>query len=80
MEKHGILLDMINDYISFFPGYCLHSGTPLVSVLTMPTAEIEIISMATQQDVLPNQILKRGSAEKINDFLKITEKISKKDG
>ena len=34
--------------------------------------------MATQQDVLPNQILKRGSAEKIDDFLKIPEMISDK--
>ena len=78
MKKHGVLLDMINNYISFSPRYCSHSGALLVPVPTIPTAETEIIFMATQQDVLPNRILKKGSAEKIDDFLKILEKISKK--
>ncbi len=78
MKKYGVLLDMINDCILFSPGYCSHLGAPLVPVPTMPTVETEIISMVTQQDVLPDQILKRGSAEKIDDFLKIPEKISKK--
>ena len=78
MKKHGVLLDMINNPILFSPGYCLYPKAPLVPVPTMPTDETKIISMATQQDVLPNQILKRGLAEKIDDFLKIPEKISKK--
>ena len=34
--------------------------------------------MATQEDVLLNQILKRGLAEKIYKFLKISEKLLKK--
>ncbi len=69
---------MLNDCISFFPEYCSHSGAPLVPIPTMPTAETEMISIASQQDVLLNQILKRSSVEKIDDFLKIPEKISKK--
>ena len=78
MKKHGVLLDMINDCISFSLGYCSHPGAPSVPVPTMPTDETEIISMPIQQDVLPNRILKRGSAEKIDDFLKTPEKISDK--
>ena len=78
MKKHGILLDMIKDCISFSPGYCSHLGASLVSVPTIPTDETEIISIAIQQDILPNRILKRGSAERIDDFLKILEKISDK--
>ena len=80
MKKHGVLLHMINDCISFFPKYYSHPGVPLVSIPIMPIAETELISMATQQDVLPNPILKKGSAEKIDDFLKIPKKISKKGG
>ena len=80
MKKHGVLLDMINDCISFSLRYCSYPGAPLVPISTIPTAETEIISMATQQNVLLNQILKKGSAEMIDDFLKISEKISKKDG
>ena len=78
MKKHGVLLDMINNGISYFPGHCSHPGPPLVPIPTMPTAETEIISRATQQDVSPNRILKRGLAEKIDDFLQIPKKILKK--
>ncbi len=78
MKKYGVLLDMINNYISFSPEYCSHLRTSLVFVSTMPTTKTEIISITTQQNDLPNQILKKGSAEKIDDFLKISEKISKK--
>lgn len=67
MKKHKVLLDIINDYISFSPKYCLHPRAFLVLVPTMPI-----------DDFLPNRILKRGSAERINDFLKISEKISDK--
>ncbi len=80
MKKLRVLTDMINDYISFSPKYCSYLGALLIPVPTMPTAETEIISIATQQDVLPNWILKRGSKKKIDDFLKIPEKISKKNG
>ncbi len=78
MKKHGVLLDMINNSISFSPGYCLHPGATSVPVSTTLAAEIEITSMATQQDTLLNQILKRGLAKKIDDFLKTPEKISDK--
>lgn len=44
----------------------------------MPTKKTEIILIATYQDVFLNQILKRGSAEKIDDFLKTQEKTSKR--
>ncbi len=79
IKKHGVLLDMINNCILFSLEYCSHLKVFLVPIPTMPTAEIEIISIATQQNILPNQILKRGLAEKIDNFLKILEKISKKN-
>lgn len=78
MKKHGVLLDMINNSILFSSGYCSYFGAPLVSVPNMPKNETKIISMAIQQDILPYQILKKGSAEKIYDFLKIPEEISDK--
>ena len=78
IKKQRVLLDIINDCISFSPEYYSYPGAPLVPILTMPIAETEIISMATQQDILPNQILKKSLIEKIDDFLKIPEKISDK--
>ncbi len=78
MKKHGVLLDMINDCISFSPKYYSHPRASWVRVPTISTDETEIISIAIQQNVLPNRILKRSSAERIDDFLKISEKISDK--
>ena len=43
----------------------------------MPMVNIEIIPMATQKNVLPNRILKKGLAEKIDKFLKILKKMLK---
>lgn len=46
----------------------------------MSIKETKIIFIATYQDFLLNRILKKSLAEKIDDFLKILEKTSKKDG
>ncbi len=78
MKKQEVLLDIINDCILFSLKYYSHPRASLIPVSTILIAETEIIYMATQQNVLPNRILKRGSAEKIDDFLKILKKISKK--
>lgn len=69
---------MINDFILFSPRYCSHLRTLLVLVPTIPIPKTKIISIATQQDFLPNQILKKSLAEKIDDFLKILENTLKK--
>ena len=78
MKKHEILFDIINNSITFLPGYYTHSGAPSFLLLTMPTVDTDIIPMATQKDVLSNRILKKDSAEKIDKFLKILEELSKK--
>lgn len=78
MKKHGVLFDIINDYITFFSGYYTYPGTPLFLVFIIAKKKIEIIFIATHQDFFANQILKRGSAKKIDDFLNISEKTSKK--
>lgn len=78
MKKHGVLLDMINNFIIFLPRYYIHSRALLFPVLTMPTIDNKIIPTATQKDLLSNQILKKGSTEKIDKFLKILEELSKK--
>lgn len=78
MNKHGILLNMINNSIFFSFRYYFYLGMPSVLVLTILIAKTKMISIITYQDILPNQILKNGLAEKIDNFLKIPKKISKK--
>lgn len=77
MKKLEVLFNMINNFIIFSPRYCIYNRPLLFPVLTMLTKKTEIIFIATYQDVFLNQILKRDSAEKIDDFLKTLEKMSK---
>ena len=75
MKKHGILLNMINNSITFFPGYYTHLGAPLFPI--SPKLEgIERIPKARQQDIFPNRILKRGSDENLDNLLRTSAKIS----
>lgn len=78
INRHENLFYMINNSISFSSRYYLHLVTPLILIFITSTIETKMIFMATQQDFLPNQILKRDSAQKIDDFLETIEKILKK--
>ena len=77
MKKYGILLDMINDSITYFPRYCMHLGAPLFPIPPKPEGT-ETIPEARQQDIFPTHILKRGSDENLNNFSRTSQKISNK--
>lgn len=67
--------------IIFLLGYYIYLEVFSFPVFTIPTINTEIILIATQKDVLPNQILKKSLAKQINKFLKIPKKILiKKNG
>lgn len=78
MKKYRVLLLIINYSIIFFLRYCIYLGTSSLLDLTIPIKETEKIPIAIHQDICPNQILKKCSAIKIDEFLKITKKTLKK--
>ena len=47
MKKYGVLLDMINNSITFSSRYYIHPGAPSFSLFTMPIKETEITLIAT---------------------------------
>lgn len=69
---------MINNFITFSLRYYTYPGAFLFLVLTMLIKKTEIILIAIYQDVFLNQIPKKVLIEKIDNFLKILEKISKR--
>lgn len=77
--KHRVLLYIIKDSIKFTSKYYIYSKTSLFPVLIMLIKETKIIFIAIYLDFLPNQILKKSLVKKINNFLKILEKTSKKN-
>ena len=79
MKTLGILLDMIYDSITFFPGFYTYLETSLSFTSSKPIKMIKKISKVKQQyDITPNHIMKKGSIKNLNDFLKTTGKIIKK--
>ena len=79
MKKHGVLLNMINNSITFSPRFCTHLRTSLSPISPKPIEETkEISETKRQQDITPNRILKRGSIKNLDSFLKTIEKIVKK--
>ena len=79
MKKLRVLLDMIYDSITFSFRFCMHLETSLFLIPSRPIKGTKEISEAKQQqDISPNHILKRGSIENLDGFLKTTEKIVQK--
>ena len=74
MKKYGILLDMINDSITYFPRYCMHLGAPLFPIPPKPEGT-ETIPEARQQDIFPTRILKKSSDENLDNFSKTPQKV-----
>lgn len=78
MKKHTVLLNIINNSITFLSKYCTHLEALLISVFIIPTKKTKIISIITYQNTFLNQSLKKSLVVKIDDFLKILEKKIKK--
>ena len=79
MKKHGVLLDMIYDFIIFSSEFCTYLRTSLSLIPAKPIEKTKVIFEAKQQqDIASNCILKKGLIENLDGLLKRTEKIVKK--
>ena len=76
MKKHGVIIDMTNDFLAFWPGHCTYIGaTSLLSLSSLPT---EITAVIIEEDITPRKMIKRGSKENMTDFLLTPNKLSSK--
>ena len=58
MKKHGVIIDMTNNSLAFWPGHCTHIGaTSLLSPASLPT---EIASVTIEEDITSRKMIKRG--------------------
>ena len=79
IKKHEVLLDIIYDFITFSPGFCIYLKTFLSSKFSKPIEETKkIFEAKQQQDITSNRILKSGLIENLDGCLKTTKKIVKK--
>ena len=77
MKKYGIIINMINNAIAFWPGYCTYTRVFSPISLDQATLLTEVMPTKIIKDITPNKIIKKGFQENVNDFLKIPDKISK---
>ena len=67
MKKHGVIIDMTNNSLAFWPGHYTHiRATSLLSPPSLPT---ETAAVTIEEDITPQKMIKRGSKEDMTDFL-----------
>ena len=76
IKKHGVIIDMTNDSLAFWPSHCTHIGT--TSLLSPPSLPTETAAVTIEEDITPQKIIKRGSKEDMTDFLQTPNKLSSK--
>ena len=76
MKKHGVIIDMTNNSLAFWPGHCTHIGA--TSLLSPPSLPTETAAVRIEEDITPRKMIKRGSKEDITDFLQTPNKLSSK--
>ena len=75
MKKHEVLLDMINDSITFSSGYCMHLEV-LSSSITLKQEGIQTTLKVNHKDLTPKRILQKSTDENLDDFLSRNIKLS----
>ena len=76
MKKHGVIIDMTNDFLAFWPGHCTHIGA--TSLLSLPSLPTETAAVTIEEDITPKKMIKRGSKKDMTDFLQTPNKLSSK--
>ena len=78
IKKHKVIIDMINDFLAFWPSYCIHIGVISPNTLSQPKLPVETAVMRIKKDITPQKMIKRGSKEDMTDFLQTPNKLSSK--
>ena len=78
MKKHGVIIDMTNDSLAFWPGHCTHIGATSPNTLSQPKLPAETAVVRIEKDISPRKMIKKGSKEDMTDFLQTPNKLSSK--
>ena len=76
MKKHGVIIDITNDFLAFWLGHYTHIGA--TSLLSPPSLPTNTAAITIEEDITPRKMIKRGSKEDMTDFLLTPNKFSSK--
>ena len=61
MKKHGFIIDMTNDLLTFWPSYCIFIGATSLNILSQPRLLAETAVIRIEKDIISQKIIKKGS-------------------
>ena len=53
MNNHGVIIDMTNDSLAFWPGHCTHIRA--TSQLSPPSLSMETAAIRIEEDIIPRK-------------------------
>ncbi len=78
MKKHGVIINMTNDSLAFWPGHYIQIGATSPIILSLPSSPTETAVLRIEEAIIPQKMIKRGSKEDMTDFLQMLDKLSSK--
>ena len=69
MKKHGVIIDMINNFLAFWPAHYTHNEAISSTTLSQAKLPAEIVVIKIEKDITPQKMLKKGLKKKHDRFL-----------
>ncbi len=76
MKKHGVIIDMTNNSLAFWPSHCTHIGT--TNTLSPSSSPTKTAVIRIKEDITFRKIIKKSSKKDMTDFLQTPDKLSSK--
>lgn len=74
MKKHDVIINMTNNSLVFWPGYCTQTGAIFLTILSQPESLTQITAVKIEKFVTPQKMIKRGSKEDVTYFMQTLNK------
>ena len=78
MKKYGVIIDMINDFLAFWPGHCIHIGAISPTTLSQLRLPTETATIRIEKYITLQKMIKRGSKKDMIDSSQTPNKLSGK--
>lgn len=78
MIKYGVNINIINDFLLFWPGYYIYIRVTSPTILNQSRLLIEVVAIKIKEDITSQKIIKKSSKEDRTNFLQMPNKISNK--
>ncbi len=61
MKKYEVIINMTNNSLAFWSGYCTHIGAISPTILSPPSLLTKIAAVRIEEAITPQKMIKKGS-------------------